>query len=259
MTSKRLASYLFIFCLLILASCGKKSSGFDASIALDPSWTSIELPGRVSAVTAFSIELIEAIGAEERLKLAVYQKSWSNLILGLQEGEYQAICSPMQPYLFYEKLYVFSDVYLATGPVLVVAVSSTWSELAEMNGREVATLRGSTDGLILEKYPEVLQRNYDSVQQALEDVSQGVMDGLILDSLTAEAFVNNLYGGKLKINSPPLTAEGIRLVGLQGQAPDLIQKFNRGLSRLKEKGIYHQLAQKWGLGEPIGPSGSKNK
>lgn len=250
---------LWVFSLLILASCGKKSSSFDAAIALDPSWASIQLPGRESAITAFSIELIEAIGLQEQLKLAVYQKSWSNLVLGLQQGDYQAICTPMQPYLFYEKLYVFSDIYLAMGPVLIVAENASWSELAQMNGREVATLRGSIDALILEKYPEVIQRSYDSVQQALEDVSSGTMDGLILDILTAEAFVNNLYVGKLKINSAPLTPEGVRWMGLQGHAQDLIQKFNRGLARLKEKGIYRQIAQKWGLNEPLSEPVSKNK
>ncbi len=205
------------------------------------------MPGRESALTAFSCELIEAIGVEEKLKIEIVRRSWSNLTLGLREGDYQAICSSMQPYLFYEKLYLFSDLYLATGPVLVIPIGTSYHTLSEMKGRLVGVLRNSSDALLLEKYPDIIQRTYDSIQQALDDTQQGVIDGMIIDILTAEAFVNDLYQGQLKISTPPLTSEGVRLIALHGTRPDLIQRFNRGLSRLKSNGTYKKLTEKWGL------------
>ncbi len=229
--------------------CGKKSSGYDFKVAFDPAWYSVEIQGRESMLTAFTSELIEAIGKEENLKIGVYQRSWSNLMLGLQENEYQAICTPMQPYVFYEKLYAFSSIYLPTGPVLVVGAQSKSDSLSQLEGREVGVLRGSSYGLILEKFPNIIQRTYDSIQAALNDVKENVIEAVVLDILSAEAYTNDLYAGQLKISSAPLTQEGIRLVGLSGKSEKLIHNFNRGLSRLKENGAYSKIAKKWGLSE----------
>lgn len=246
MTIIRFAS---ILCLLLLCGCGNNSSQYDYKIALDPEWYSIEIEGRQSALTAFSSELIVAIGETENMKIGVFQRSWSNLMLGLQENDCQAICSPMQPYLFYEKLYAFSDIYLATGPVIVSEIHTAWDSLKKLEGQEVGVLRGSSYALILEKYPQILQRTYDSIQAALDDVKQGVIQAVILDALTAEAFTRDLFRGQLKISSEPLTDEGIRLVGLPGNSEELIRKFNKGLARVKAKGTYAKIAKKWGLGE----------
>jgi len=238
---------LAFLCLLLLASCGKKSSGYDFKVAFDPAWYSFEIPGRESALTAFTTELIEAIGKEENLKIGVYERSWSNLMLGLQENDYQAICTPMQPYIFYEKLYVFSSIYLETGPVLVALSNSSWNSLSELNGQEVGILQGSSSALILEKFPSIIQRTYSSIQAGLDDVKNGIIAAMILDILTAEAYTKDLYAGQLKISSPPLTQDGIRLVGIKGKSEELIRRFNRGLARLKSNGIYSKIAQKWGL------------
>ncbi|MBP7075367.1 MAG: amino acid ABC transporter substrate-binding protein [Rhabdochlamydiaceae bacterium] len=240
---------LAFLCLLLFASCGKKSSGYDFKVALDPAWYSFEIPGRENALTAFSTELIEAIGKEENLKIGVYTRSWSNLMLGLQENDYQAICTPMQPYIFFEKLYVFSSVYLETGPVLIGLANSSWNALSQLEGQEVGILQGSTNALILEKFPSILQRTYSSIQSGLDDVKNNVIQAMILDILTAEAYTKDLYAGQLKISSPPLTPEGIRLVGLKGKSEELVRRFNRGLARLKSNGTYSKIAQKWGLSE----------
>lgn len=232
-----------------MAGCEKKPSGYDYKVAFDPAWYSLEMQGRESQLTAFSSELIEAIGKEENLRIGVYQRSWSNLMLGLQDNDYQAICTPMQPYLFYEKLYVFSEVYLATGPVLVVGAKSSWNGLSELGGHEVGIVRGSPYALILEKFPNIIQRTYDSPQAALDAVSHGNLEAMLLDILTAEAFTHDLYQGQVKISSAPLTQEGIRLVGIHGKSEALVRRFNRGLSKIKSNGTYSKIAQKWGLGE----------
>lgn len=235
--------------LLLLACCGKKPSGYDFKVAFDPEWYSVEIPGRETMLSAFTSELVEAIGKEENLKIGVYQRSWSNLMLGLQENEYQAICTPMQPYVFYEKLYLFSSIYLPTGPVLVVGAQSKIDSLSQMAGQEVGILRGSSYSLILEKYPNIIQRTYDSVQTALNDVKENVIEAVVLDILSAEAYTSDLFAGQLKISSSPLTQEGIRLVGLRGKSEKLIHDFDRGLSRLKANGTYNKIAKKWGLSE----------
>lgn len=238
-----------LFAFLFIASCGGKSSSSPYSIALDPAWYSLELPGREASITGFSIELIEAIGKAENVPIAVDQRSWSNLIYGLQQGDYDAICSTMQPYLFYEKLYDFSDLYLNTGTVLVIASKSDFKALDQMPGKVVGILRGSKDALILEKYPDIIQITYDSVNDLLSAVADQTIDGALLDVLTADAFTRDLYQDKLKVATTPLTQDGVRVIALREHSSKLIQIFNRGLARLQVNGKYQEIAKKWNLSE----------
>lgn len=240
--------FRFILCLVLL-SCGANNLSYNYKIALDPSWRGLEVPGRENALTLFSSELIEAIGKEQHLKIAVYEQSWDTLMLELQENHCQAICTPMQPYVFYEKLYLFSDVYLPTGPVLVSRIAAPWDSLKSLANHEVGIVLGTPYALMLEKYPNILQKTYSSIQTALDDLAQGNIAAVVLDILSAEAYTHDLYQGRLQITSSPLTQEGIRLVSLQGKSENLIRQFNKGLAKLKKEGTYTKIARKWGVGE----------
>ncbi len=244
----KIIAVLGILCSLLLGSCGRKLH-YDYKVALDAQWFSLNIPGRSTSLTAFTTELIEACATLEKLKIGIFQKSWSNLMLGMQEGHYQAICTSMQPYLFYEKLYVFSDIYLKTGPVIVVEKNSTIQSLEQLADMEMGILRGSSYALILEKYPQIIQRTYDSIPSMLYDLTKGKVDGALLDNLTAQSFVQDLFQSQLKISSDPLTQEGLRLIGIRGKSEELIRRFNRSLSKLKSNGVYSKIAQKWRLKE----------
>jgi len=238
-------------CLFFLSCGGGKTKSYDYQIAFDPAWYALESPGREASITSFTLELIEAIGKAEGVSIGVYERSWSNLMYALQQGECDAICSTMQPYLFYEKLYNFSNLYLSTGPVLVIPFKAPTLPLEKMAGKIIGIQRDSNAAIILEKYPDIIQRTYDAIQPALIDIAQGDIDGAIVDILSAEAFTHDLFQGQLKIGSAPLTAEGVRILALRGHTPKLIKIFNRGLARLKANGTYSALAKKWKLAEPL--------
>ncbi len=244
-------SIIFLSCLFFLSCGGKKAADYDYTIALDPLWYSLEMPSREADLTAFTTELIFEIGKVEKVSIGVYQRSWSNLIYALQENECDAICSTMQPYLFYEKLYNFSKLFLMTGPVLVIPYNAKVQSLDKMGGKTIAIQRESNGAIILEKYPQIIQRTYDSIYQALTDITQGVLDGAIVDILSAEAYTQDIFQGQLKIATPPLTQEGVRLLAMKDHTPELIKIFDRGLARLKENGKYSELAKKWKVAEPI--------
>jgi polar amino acid transport system substrate-binding protein len=240
-----------IGCIFFLSCCGKKTADFDYIIAIDPTWYALEAPGRETDLTAFTTELILEIGKIERISIGVYQRSWSNLMYSLQEGECDAICSTMQPYLFYDKLYRFSNLYLMTGPVLVSSVKSSFKSLEKMDGEIIGIERDSNVAIILEKYPNIIQRTYESIQQALTDITKGEIDGALVDILSAEAFTRDLFHDQLKIVTHPLTQEGVRILAMKDHTPELIKIFDRGLARLKMNGKYSALVKKWRLAEPI--------
>lgn len=240
-------------CLIILLtffSCGSNSSG-GRKVGMDTNWYPLDFDNRTNNVTAFSTELLGQIGKVEKIPFVRVSVNWDTLMEGLKKGEYEAILTSMPPYIFNEKLFDFSDVYLPLGPVLVVSMGSKIDSLDNLEGKEIAIISGSSSKLILEGSPGVLIRSYDSASQALNDVAEGSMNGAMIDVLSAVAFCNDLYQGKLKIVTPPLSDEGLRLVTKHNAATDLIKGFNRGLEILKKKGTYDALLKKWGLMETL--------
>ena len=245
---KQLTRYFFLSLFFFLVSCEMSSfNSYVYKVALDPLWESLNLPGREIALRAFSVELIEEIGKIENVNISVYDKSWNDLIPALQHKDFNGILSNMEPYIFHEKTYDFSEPYLALGPVLVVPVGKKVESLNDLKGQEIAVLKGSSGALILQNYSGILQRDYDSVPQALNAVIAGAVDGAVVDTLSAYSYCTNLYQGQLQIALSPLNQEALRLVTLHKQSPHLIEVFNRGLKTLKKNGTYKRLTQKWNL------------
>lgn len=240
----------FVLILLTLCSCGSSSNG-GRKVGVDASWYPLEFGVRDNNVTAFSTELLTQIGKVEKIPFVKITVNWNDLLEGLEKNKYEAILTSMPPYIFNEKQFDFSEIYLPLGPVLVVQVGSEINSLDKLSGKEIAVISGSTSALILEKSPGVLIRYYDSIPQALNAVLVGTIDGAMVDILSAAAYCRDLYQGELMIVTPPQSDEGLRLVTKHNAATDLIKGFNKGLQKLKKNGSYEKLLDKWSLRESI--------
>lgn len=241
-----------IFCLCFsllfaLFGCGSSSSK-GCRVGVDASWYPLTLGERDNAITAFSTELLSEIGKIEKIPFVKVTVNWDVLMEGLQKDQYQAILTSMPPYIFNQKLFDYSDLYLPLGPVLVVNKQSNIDALSQLEGKEIGVVSGDTNStLILEKSQGVLIRYYDTIPSALNAVSTGTIDGAMVDVLSATAYCRDLYQDTLKIATPPLNEEGLRLVTKHNANPKLIKSFNEGLERLKKNGAYAELMDKWGL------------
>jgi polar amino acid transport system substrate-binding protein len=242
---ERISSFLFLI-LLTFFSCSSSSNG-GRKVGVDATWSPMGFGQRDHNVTAFSTELLSQIGKTEKIPFVKISVNWDNLMEGLQKNNYEAILTSMPPYLFNEKVFDFSDVYLPLGPVLVIPIGSKIQSIDNLNGLEIAVISGSTNASLLQGSTGVLIRYYPSIPKALSDITNGTIDGAIIDVLSATSYCRDLYQSQLKIATPPLNEDGLRLVTKHNAAIDLIKGFNQGLQKLKKDGTYDKLRDKWGL------------
>ena len=237
---------LFLALLVALFGCGKSNS-HTYTVGVDPSWYPLELLGQESNVLAFSIELLVEIAKKEKLALAIMPSNYDDLRDQLDKSQVSAILSSMRPYTFFEKIYTFGPLYLQTGPVIVVPLNSKIKSESDLKMKEVGVVQGSSATLILQKVPGLILHSFGSLPQTIQAVRVQEVQAGALPILVAQRFVTDIYSDALKIVTPPLDEEGLRLITLHNKEEKLQERFEKGLAALKKSKDYDRLLAKWGL------------
>ncbi|WP_420421447.1 substrate-binding periplasmic protein [Simkania sp.] len=237
--------FLVIVLSLTLVGCGSKGKTY--TVGVDPTWFPLNLAGKEPNVFAFSNELLLEISRHEGINFDRLNLNWDNLTMGLEEGKCDAILSSVYPYVFELRKYDFSELYLNTGPVLLIKGDSMLNVSGAMEGKEIAVRNQEQEALFIRLYPKAIVRYYNQIPNALNALVGDYVDGVVVGYIPATAFVEDLYEGKLKIATPPLNEAGLRLLTVHEEHPELIEAFNRGLGKVRSSGKYEILLKKWDL------------
>ncbi|MCX6990455.1 MAG: transporter substrate-binding domain-containing protein [Chlamydiae bacterium] len=235
------------FILLFLISACSSSSTNTYTVAMSPSFNSVEVLGREKNIEAFLTDLFSEVSNRAKIRIPLESVNSNTLFDGLQKMQYQAVVSGMPPYNFTESTYSFSSVFLQTGPVLIVPTGSSVKSLEKLSSKEVGIISDSMAVSILEKYPGIIIRPYDSIPGMLNDLSEGILEAALVAVLPAEGYCNDLYKTTLKIVTPPLNDAGLRIITMKGSSEGLLQAFDKSLKKMQEDGSFAKLMQKWGL------------
>lgn len=236
--------FLFIT-LLFVFSCSPRKTVY--RIGIDPSFFPLELLGKDYNVYAFTDELLKKIGKKENIEFVRVTMSWDNVVDGLKNGLYQGILSGLPINLITKDEFSFSDRMINTGPVLIVRQKEKVKTWKDLKGKSVAVEMHTPAARLVESYPDILIRFYDSLPETLSKVEFGHYDGVMVPNLAAVSYIEDLYNGQLKIVLGPFGNEGLRLVTMKDQEPELIYRFNRGLDKLQSGSGFAELLAKWDL------------
>lgn len=240
---------LLFLASLFLHGCSCSSDGKSGAvrIGIDPYWYPIDFGQQESYVNGFTEDLLLEVARHSGLHFERITANWDNLLDGMREKKYDAIITSLPPYEFNTAKYDFSETILDLGPVLIVPVNAAQTELSKMGGELVGVVTGDPAVLQLQKYPDIIIRNYNSIPELLNALTAGDIEGALLNRIPAANFVSDLYAGKLKIASSPMTDAGLRLVLPKGKQQHFLTLFNKSLSSLNKKKKLKALLKKWNL------------
>ncbi|MEI8328993.1 MAG: transporter substrate-binding domain-containing protein [Chlamydiia bacterium] len=238
---------LFYLAFTVLSACGtvKKPS---YTVAVDPSFYSIESLGRENNILAFLTDLVSEASLRTHLSITMKPANWTSLLQGLQEEEYQAVFAGITQYNFTEKKYAFSSVFIKTGPVLIIPKNMTSSSLTDFGNKEVGVISDSDAINIVQKYPDIIIRIYDSIPKLLNDLSQNRIEAAVLAALPAEGYCRDLFQESLHITTSPMTNDGLKLITLKEENIELMHAFNKVIQQMEKEGSLAKLKAKWSLG-----------
>lgn len=129
-----------------------------------------------------------------------------------------------------------------TSALTVSALQNTVSSLADLEGRRVGTIGGSTASVFLNNR-EIRADNYSDLETLIEAFETGGLDAVFFDAPILNYYAATRGRGSTRLLDRIYRPESYG-IALQPDSP-LREDINRSLLRLREDGRYAELYMKW--------------
>jgi len=242
-----LALVVLLLLSLVLASCAVQERK-TIVIATDAAFPPMEFINEDKEIVGFDIDLMNAIAEVQGLEVEFRNTAWDGIFAGLENGDYDAILSAVTITEERQVTYDFSDPYVNAGQAVVVRADETGIAGGEdLPGKTVGAQIGTTGAFAVQAVQDATLKEYDTIDLALQDLVNGNLDAVVVDTPVAADFAlaSQQFSGKLKIVGEPMTEEYYGLVVRKGEMQDLLRAFNEGLRKIKEDGTYDEIYEKW--------------
>jgi polar amino acid transport system substrate-binding protein len=238
-----------LVCIFFIGGCffGPPTPSNTYYILRPTSWEGSTFRSLEKNIEGFLDDLLLEIALVENIHIIIGQASGRQIVSLLGEDQVDGILSSLTPTPQTNKEYLFSKSCFVWGPVLVVEKDSPYSSMEDMMEKEVAFERGSSSSFEQVLRQSIFFHPYDHINQAIEDLISGKLEGVIIDSIHAYQLSQGLYANKLRIATAPLHTTALRLIVKKGKREELIDIFNEGLAKLRESGIYAKILTYWNL------------
>lgn len=242
---------LSILLLLIVTACFWANPNHKTyTILRSNNIPGINLQGKETSIQGFTDDLLFEIASIEgfRVKITTLNSATTGRLVSLRGGD--AVVGAVDATLENRKLYTISDPFFTFGPVVVLRNSDTYTNLDSLKNKVVGFDRAYA-GLVQNRDDLLfILKPYDQMTYAMEDLVNGKIDAVILDSIRAYQLVGSFYANTLKVASGPLISTDFCLIVKDGKNSELVSLFNEGLHRLKANGTYQKILDYWALVDP---------
>ncbi len=209
-----------------------------------PPFSLVDANGRPDG---FSIELMQAALAAMNRQVVFRTGPWSEVRGWLETGEIQALPlvgrTPER-----ETLFDFTFAYMTLhGAIVVRKDNQDILNLSDLRGRRVAVMKGDNAEEFLRRKDYGIEFDVtDTFEEALQDLSQGKCDAVVIQRLVALRLLQETGLTTLRVLERPV--EGFRqdfCFAVREGDRETLALLNEGLSIVMADGTYRRLHAKW--------------
>lgn len=245
---------IVVACFLAMdASCaGLAEHPTVIRIAGDEFFPPYEFVAESGAYTGFNVDLMNAISIELGMSIELIPMPWSRVRAALESGEVDAI-QGMKYSPDRDLIYDFSLPYLSSAMAIFVRKDRLdISGLKDLVGRRVAVQHGDISNEALRRTPTVKPVAFENQRAALESLLAGQVDAFLGNRLAGMYMVQRrMRTQDVKIAGEPIDPAPYCIAVREGDR-ELLDLMNRGLSLVRQSGLYDKIYSKW-FGEQIEP------
>lgn len=253
MNMKKLISTLLIAaCVFSLAACGskkeetesKEESGKESDTLVMA--TNAEFPPyeyyEGDEVVGIDAEIAQAIADELGMTLKIEDMAFDSIIPAVTSGKADFGAAGMTVTEDRKKNVDFTDTYATATQVIIVKEDSDIAGPDDLVGKKIGVQLGTTGDIYAGDIEDAEVEQYNKGFEAVQALTQGKIDAVVIDGEPAKEFVAQAEG--LKILDEAFTEEEYAIAVAKGN-DDLREKINDALAKLKESGKIDEIVAKY--------------
>lgn len=249
---KLISTLLIAACVFSLAACGskkeetesKEESGKESDTLVMA--TNAEFPPyeyyEGDEVVGIDAEIAQAIAEELGMTLKIEDMAFDSIIPAVTSGKADFGAAGMTVTEDRKKNVDFTDTYAKATQVIIVKEDSDIAGPDDLTGKKIGVQLGTTGDIYAGDIEDAEVEQYNKGFEAVQALTQGKIDAVVIDGEPAKEFVAQAEG--LKILDEAFTEEEYAIAVAKGN-DDLREKINDALAKLKESGKIDEIVAKY--------------
>ncbi|WP_110113848.1 amino acid ABC transporter substrate-binding protein [Bacillus sp. CGMCC 1.16541] len=202
-------------------------------------------------LTGFDVEIAEEVAKRLGVEVKFMETQWDGMFAGLDTKRFDMIANQVGIRPDREEKYDFSDPYIASAAVLIVAKDNEEiTKFEDLKGKKAAQSLTSNYGDLAKSYEAELT-GVEGFNQAMELITSKRVDGTINDKLSFLDYTKQRPNAPVKVVDEAEDAAESGLM-FRKDSGKLVEEVNKALKEMQEDGTYKEISDKW-FGEDVSP------
>lgn len=190
------------------------------------------------------VEIAKAIAEKMGCELKIEDIAFDSIVPQVNSGMADMGMAGMTVTEDRKKNVDFSDTYAISRQVIVVKEDSEFVGVEDLAGKRIGVQQGTTGDILASGDKNISEgvERYNKAMEAIQSLSQGMVDAVIVDIEPAKVFVSEVTG--LKILDQEYTLEEYAICVKKGNT-ELLDNINAALAVLKADGTLDAIVDKY--------------
>lgn len=197
-------------------------------------------------IVGIDADIAQAIADKLGMKLEIEDMAFDAIVPAVVSGKVDLGAAGMTVTDERKQQVDFTDTYATSTQVIIVPDNSSIKGKDDLEGKAIGVQLGTTGDSLASKIKGADIERYKKGMEAVQSLTHGKIDAVVIDQATAEAFVKNNEG--IQILKETLSDEHYAMAVKKGNT-ELLNQINGALKELKEDGTLDKIVAKYNTAE----------
>ena len=193
-------------------------------------------------IVGIDVEIAKAIAAKLGMELQIEDMAFDAIIPAVTSGKADFGAAGMTVTEERQRSVEFTDTYANSNQVAIVKEDSDITGSDALAGKIIGVQLGTTGDALATEIKDATVERYNKGLEAVQSLTQGKIDAVVIDKATADAFVKKTEG--IKILEEKMSEEEYAIAIKKGNM-ELVEKMNEAIKELKEEGKIDEIVAKY--------------
>ena len=193
-------------------------------------------------IVGIDAEIVKAIADDLGMTLKIEDMSFDSVIASVQTGKADIGVAGLTVTEDRLENVNFSDPYADSSQMIIVKEDSDIAGPDDLNGKSVGVQLGTTGDIYAEDIEGATVERYNKGMEAVQALTQGKVDAVIIDREPAKVFVSKNEG--IRMLDQEFTVEQYA-IAIAKDNEELLEKINGSIESLKSSGKLQEIVDKY--------------